>query len=289
MTIHKFYQADVDGKVTVAHHGDEKNVINELRRILKNIAETFGQTKFGDGKYPGDDTDGLEFDINRITEKDETDTDILTIAECGIIKLTAEASYTLYLPKAVDNGGRYFIFFKSDDNSNLITIDAHEKQSETIDGQWTYTGLNYKYACVILRSDNTEWIIVGRTLKNVTDDAQLKKAAGDIFYTIPDKALPVDADIVLIEDSAAAYAKKKITVSSLLAAPSAITEMGKVLVFNYDDKGAVQPVEDPGPMDVYYERDEKNDLMPIEFLNAPNTINFFFEIDTEGDIEPREV
>ncbi|MBA7664583.1 hypothetical protein ES703_72644 [subsurface metagenome] len=286
MTIHKFYQADIDGKVTVAHHGDEKNVINELRRILKNIAETFGQTKFGDGKYPGDDTDGLEFDTNRITEK--TEMGILTIDECGIVKLTAAVSdYTLYLPTAVGNEGRYYIFYKSDNNPNLITLEADGV--ETIDGQSTLTGLNYQYACFILRSNDVEWIIVGRALKNVTDDAQLKKAAGDIFDTIPEKALPVDDDIVLIEDSAAAYAKKKITVSSLLAAPSAITEMGKVLVFNYDDKGAVQPVEDPGPMDVYYERDENNDLMPIEFLNAPNTINFFFEIDTEGDIEPREV
>ena len=281
MTIHKFYQADVNGKVTTAHKVDEKNIVNELRRILNDIATTFGQTKLGNGLYPKDDTQGLEFDTNRITAK--TGTDTLTIAECGIIKLSAAAPYTLYLPTAVGNGGRYYIFFKSDDNTNLITLDANG--AEKIDGQLIYEGLNYQYACVIFRSDNIEWVIVGRTIKNVTDDAQLKREAGDI-NTFAEKTPLVDDDIVLIEDSAAAYAKKKAKVSSLLGAK---TEMGKVLAFNYDDNEDVMPAEDPGPMDVYHERDANNDLMPIADLKVPNTINFFFEIDTIGDIMPREV
>jgi len=281
MTIHKFYQADVNGKVTVAHHVDEKNIINELRKILNNIADTFGQTKFGDGLYPKDDTDGLEFDINRTTVK--TGTGTLTIAECGFIKLSAAAPYTLYLPTAVGNGGKYFIFIKSDDNANLITLDAND--AETIDGQLTYTGLNYQYACVIFRSNNVEWSVVGRTIKNVTDDAQLKREAGDI-NTFDEKTPLLDDDIVLIEDSAADYVKKKAKISSLLGAK---TEMGKVLAFNYDGNGDVMPAEDPGPMDVYHERDTNNDLMPIENLKVPNTINFFFEIDANGDITPREI
>ena len=281
MTIHKFYQTDVNGKVTTAHKVDEKNIINELRRILNDIADTFGQTKFGDGLYPKDDTQGLEFDTNRITAK--TGTGTLTITECGFVKLSAAAPYTLYLPTAVGNGGRYYIFYKSDANTNLITLDANG--AETIDGQLTYTGLNYQYACVIFRSDNTEWIIVGRTIKNVTDDAQLKRVAGDI-NTFAEKTPLVDDDIVLIEDSAASYAKKKAKVSSLLGAK---TEMGKVLAFNYDGNGDVMPAEDPGPMDIYHERDTNNDLMPIADLKVPNTINFYFEIDTNGDIMPREV
>lgn len=278
MTIHKFYQTDINGKVTTAHHVDEKNIINELRKILNNIANTFGQTKFGDGLYPKDDTDGLEFDVNRTTAK--TGTGTLTIAECGFIKLSAAAPYTLYLPTAIGNGGRYFIFIKSDNNSNLITIDANA--TETIDGQLTYTGLNYQYACVIFRSDNVEWSIVGRTIKNVTDDAQLKREAGDI-NTFDEKTPLVDDDIILIEDSALSYAKKKAKVSSLLAAKA---EMGKVLVFNYDDNGDVMPAEDPGPMDVYFEQDG-SDLMPIADLKIPSAVNFFFEIDTNGDIMPR--
>ena len=282
MGVHKYYQADANGKViALTHFVDEVNIVNELRRILNDICTTYGQTKLGDSLYPQDDTHGLEFDTNRITTK--TGVGTLTIAECGLVKLTAAASYILDLPTAVGNLGRYFVFYKSDDNANLITINGDGV--ETIDGQLTYTGLNYQYALVILRSNNAEWIIVCRGLKKVTDDAQLKREAGDMD-TFAEKTPLLDDDIVLIEDSAASYAKKKAKVSSLLAAK---TEMGKVIAFNYDDNGDVMPAEDPGPMDVYCERDADMDLMPLADLKVPNTINFFFEVDTNGDIEPREV
>jgi len=140
MAIHKFYQTDVNGKVTTAHKVDEKNVINELRRILNDIATTFGQTKLGDGLYPKDDSQGLEFDVNRITTKSGAGT--LTIGECGLVKLTASDLYMLGLPTAIGNTGRYFALYKSDNNNNLITLDGYE--DETIDGQITYTGLNYQ-------------------------------------------------------------------------------------------------------------------------------------------------
>lgn len=226
----------------------------------------------------------MEFDTNRITAK--TGTGTLTIAECGFIKLSAAAPYILNLPTAVGNAGRYYMFIKTDANINEITLDAYG--AETIDGQPTYTGLNYRYACVVFKSDGVEWFIVGRTIKNVTDDAQLKRAAGDI-NTFAEKTVVANNDIVIIEDSAATFAKKKVKVSDLLGAPAAPSEMGKVLAFNYDVNGDVQPAEDPGPMDVYFERDTNNYLRPIANLKIPNTINFFFEIDTNGDIEPREV
>ncbi len=282
MDIHKFYQADEYGKVTVDHNVDEKNIVNELRRILNDIATTFGQTKLGDGLYPRDDLPGLEFDANRITIK--TGIGTLAIEECGLVKLSAtSSSYILGLPTALGNTGRYYCLYKSDDNSNLITIDAYEE--EKINGQPTYTGLNYQYAFVILKSNGVEWVILSYGFKNVTDDAQLKREAGDL-NTFDEKTPLLDEDIVLIEDSVAGYAKKKAKVSSLLEAKA---EMGKVLAFNYDGNGDVMPAEDPGPMDVYHERDENNDLMPIENLKVPNTINFFFEIDINGDIMPREV
>jgi hypothetical protein len=282
MDIHKFYQADANGKMTTDHKVDEKNVINELRRILNDIATTFGQTKLGDGLYPRNDLPGLEFDVNRITVK--TGIGALTIRECGLVKLSATSSYTLGLPTALGNTGRYYCLYKSDDNSNLITIDAYEE--ETINGQPTYTGLNYQYAFVIIKSNGVEWIILSYGFKNVTDDAQLKRVAGDI-NTFEEKTPPLDDDdVVLIEDSVAGHAKKKAKVSSLLETKA---EMGKVLAFNYDSSGNVMPAEDPGPMDVYHERDENNDLMPILNLKVPNTINFFFEIDTNGDIMPRKV
>ena len=51
-------------------------------------------------------------------------------------------------------------------------------------------------------------------LTNVTDDAQLKRAAADI-NSFTEKTTPVDADIVIIEDSAASYTKKKVQVGNL--------------------------------------------------------------------------
>lgn len=52
-------------------------------------------------------------------------------------------------------------------------------------------------------------------LGNVTNDAQLKREAGD-FATFTEKPIPVEADIVLIEDSEAAGAKKKVQLANLL-------------------------------------------------------------------------
>lgn len=54
------------------------------------------------------------------------------------------------------------------------------------------------------------------SLGNVTDDSQLKRAAGD-FASFTAKTVPVAGDILLIEDSAATNAKKKMTVSELMA------------------------------------------------------------------------
>jgi len=53
-------------------------------------------------------------------------------------------------------------------------------------------------------------------LGNVTNDAQLKRAAND-FTTFTEKTTPVDADVTLIEDSANSYAKKKLTWSNIKA------------------------------------------------------------------------
>jgi hypothetical protein len=51
-------------------------------------------------------------------------------------------------------------------------------------------------------------------LSDVTNDAQLKRAALD-FATFTEKVTPVSADILLIEDSAASGAKKKVQVGNL--------------------------------------------------------------------------
>lgn len=52
-------------------------------------------------------------------------------------------------------------------------------------------------------------------LGDLTNDIQLKRAAGDI-NSFASKALPVDADVVLLEDSEATWAKKKVTRGNLM-------------------------------------------------------------------------
>lgn len=51
-------------------------------------------------------------------------------------------------------------------------------------------------------------------LGNVTNDAQLKRADGDI-NSFTEKTSPVGADVLLIEDSAASYAKKRVQITNL--------------------------------------------------------------------------
>lgn len=53
-------------------------------------------------------------------------------------------------------------------------------------------------------------------LGNVTNDAQLIRAAGDI-NSFTEKLVPVDADVILIEDSADSFNKKRVKLENLLA------------------------------------------------------------------------
>jgi len=60
-------------------------------------------------------------------------------------------------------------------------------------------------------------------LANVTDDAQLKRAAGDINI-FADKSTPAPNDVFLIEDSAAAYTKKRALLSSIMSSTQSFTQ-----------------------------------------------------------------
>lgn len=60
---------------------------------------------------------------------------------------------------------------------------------------------------------------VADSLSNVTNDAQLKRAAGD-FNSFTEKATGEDDDIVLIEDSADSFNKKKMKLSQVLGGGS---------------------------------------------------------------------
>lgn len=64
-------------------------------------------------------------------------------------------------------------------------------------------------------------------LGNVTNDAQLKRAAGD-FATFTSKATPVSGDIFLIEDSAASNAKKQTTLGGIATAIGAASSFNPI-------------------------------------------------------------
>ena len=76
------------------------------------------------------------------------------------------------------------------------------------------------------------------SLAAVTNDAQMKRAAADM-NSFTGKTTPVDADIALIEDSAASYAKKKLTWANLKAAIKAYTDtLYETLGIKLDDLAA---------------------------------------------------
>ena len=80
-------------------------------------------------------------------------------------------------------------------------------------------------------------------LGNVTNDAQLKRAAND-FNSFTQKVTPVDNDIVLIEDSADSYSKKKVLLSDLgIGGGSGVGGINYIDNFSFeDDTDGVQPV-----------------------------------------------
>jgi hypothetical protein len=64
-------------------------------------------------------------------------------------------------------------------------------------------------------SDNPHAVTKSQVgLGNVTNDAQLKREAGDIT-SFTEKGIPVSTDLVLIEDSADNYNKKKVKIGNL--------------------------------------------------------------------------
>ena len=86
-------------------------------------------------------------------------TNTLTVAESGLVLVSD--THTETLPTAVGNSGLIYTIKKTDDDTDLITIDADG--TETIDGELTYTELYYQYAYVMLMSDNANWQIIGES------------------------------------------------------------------------------------------------------------------------------
>ncbi len=110
------------------------------------------------------------------------------------------------------------------------------------------TSVNGQNGVVVL--DKTD---IGLT--NVTDDSQLKRAAGDI-NTFTEKVTPIETDIVLIEDSEDSFNKKKVLLSNMLGGGS-----GGGGSFVWELNGDISPLE--------------------ETLNGISMLSFDFESESE--------
>ncbi|MBA7591754.1 hypothetical protein ES708_33917 [subsurface metagenome] len=264
----KYYQESAgSGRVNTADHIDEVNIINELRAVIEDFAAALGHSKLGDGVYPKNLVDGGTFDIKRITTK--TGGATLWVKEAGLILAKAESPHILVLPPAATVAGLEFWIIKTDYNTNRITVDGNG--DETINGASTWEGLNFQWAFLHVKSDGTNYVILGMT--------PLKREAGDI-ETFPLKDYIGDDDLVLIEDKDDGYEKKKAKLSNLTTGQG----LDVLLMFELDSNRDIMVKEKTGPMDFYFELDENRDLQPIDDENDISTINFFFQLDTNKDI-----
>ena len=272
MANYKYYQeSGGSGQVNTQDHVDEVNIINELRVVIEDFAAVLGHSKLGNDLYPKDLLSGGTFDIKRITTK--TGAATLIVGEAGLILVSAATiPHTLELPLAATVTGLEFWIVKTDNNSNLVTVDG--KGDEMINGLPTWVGLNFQWAFLHVKSTGSEWVILNMT--------PLKREAGDI-NTFPQKEYIEDDDLVLIEDSSDSHAKKKAKLSNITTGQG----LDVLLMFELDDNGDIISKEKTGPMDFYFELDGNGDLQPIADENDISTINFFFQQDVSLDIMPK--
>lgn len=76
-------------------------------------------------------------------------------ADDEVIYVTAASPWTLTIPSATLFLNKEYLIQKTDNNANLVTLSA------TINGAASYTGLNAQHKYVRIKSDGTEWRIVG--------------------------------------------------------------------------------------------------------------------------------
>jgi hypothetical protein len=96
-------------------------------------------------------------------------------------------------------------------STNTTAITGKVTSNAAITGA-TKTKLTYDAKGLVTSGSDATATDVG--LSDVTNHAQLKRAASD-FSTFTEKVTPVSADLLLIEDSAASGAKKKVQIGNL--------------------------------------------------------------------------
>ena len=126
--------------------------------------------------YAGLNADSRVIEIpqiaNQVTVKSGAAT--LTLAEAGLILVSATADYTLTLPTAVGHAGLTYHFVKTDANYNLITLDGDGTETFNYpndDGvpKETYPRLNTYGAEVTVVSDGSNWQVINEKLGQVPE------------------------------------------------------------------------------------------------------------------------
>jgi len=119
--------------------------------------------KLSDNSYDVLNGDGSWKNINQISRVTTvTTTHTMTVAEAGLVLVSASSDYTITLPTAVGNTGLTYKFKKIDANYNCITLDGDGSETinyENVDGvpKETYARLNTYGAEVTLVSDGNNW------------------------------------------------------------------------------------------------------------------------------------
>jgi len=103
-----------------------------------------------------------------------TTTHTLTVAEAGVVLVSASSDYTITLPTAVGNTGLTYKFKKTDANYNCITLDGDGTETinyKNADGvpKETYARLNTYCAEVTLVSDGSNWQVYDEALGQVPE------------------------------------------------------------------------------------------------------------------------
>ena len=96
----------------------------------------------------------------------------LTIANQGVVFVTAAAGYTITLPTAVGNAGLVYRFIKTDNNYNLITLDGNGAETFNYPNDSgvatvNYARLNTYGAEVTIVSDNVGWQCINEKIGQI--------------------------------------------------------------------------------------------------------------------------
>jgi len=148
--------------------------IQNMDMIKKGIKKTDRNLVASNVKIVENSADIVLNNVNRniLNVVAKTGVGTLTVAEQGLILVSAGAGYTLTLPTAVANTGLVYRFLKTDVNYNLITLDGNGAETFNYpnDGgaaTLTYVRLNTYGAEITIVSDGANWQCINEKIGQV--------------------------------------------------------------------------------------------------------------------------